>query len=56
MRLFFLMIPKPLKQHSILKKYHPFRYFQGFGRKTSRLLNQLSNLFGLLHVAGGDSY
>jgi hypothetical protein len=25
MRLFFLTIPKPLKQHPILKKDHPFR-------------------------------
>jgi len=36
MRLFFLMIPKPFRQHPILKKDHPFRYIQGFRGKTPR--------------------
>jgi hypothetical protein len=36
MRLFFLTIPKPLRQHPILKKDHPFRYIHGFKRKTLR--------------------
>jgi hypothetical protein len=37
MRLFFRTIPKPLKQHPILKKDHPFRSIQPFG-KTPRSL------------------
>jgi len=34
----FKTIPKPLRQHPIYKKDHPFRYIQGFRRKTPRPL------------------
>ena len=54
MHLFFLTIPKPLKQHPIfLKKNYPFRFprrrfsdleadIKVFGRKTLRLLGYLT--------------
>jgi len=33
MRLFFLTIPKPLRQHPILKKDHSFRWFKDLREK-----------------------
>jgi hypothetical protein len=44
LRLFFLTIPKPLKQHPILEKDHPFRSIQGFRRKTPRPLKYITQV------------
>jgi hypothetical protein len=41
MRLFFLTIPKPLKQHPLYKKITHSANTEGFGRKTPRGLNYL---------------
>jgi len=35
MRLFFLMIPEPLKQHPILKKIIHFSIFKDLGEKLT---------------------